>query len=455
MKKIIKLIATFFPILAIFCLIIAPIFLVAELFNFIGDNLYGVKHSNKSTLALNEKLDDFYYNEKYNFDYKNIIHCVGSKKYYKKLNVCMELIKNKKYDHKSETSLSSLFLTNDIKEYIGEIPRHYFTDILIPAKYECNNFSSNLANVNANGNCKLVSSEKLIYPFSNPSTEGILKNYGYNVQDNVFVLNDFQVYIGHLKSFGKGTFEVVTKTELIQKIDDDLKVIYQGNFDPLIEPGKEILPGENIALNNGNYFKMYVKYKELSINPAIFILSERSSLKLNKFFGNKNVPLKEATENLHLLKELKYNQPFSKIIITQLAKVPGYYDNSRSHGAIDIIAAKDLGLGANPYLKSFVNGKVVENGYNAASGYFITVEDDKTKIRVNYSHLLLKSYYEVGSNVTTEDILGFMGNSGFSTGTHLHMQISIPQNDGSYGWVDFIDLLNNYEILGSSYQKEN
>lgn len=93
------------------------------------------------------------------------------------------------------------------------------------------------------------------------------------------------------------------------------------------------------------------------------------------------------------------------------------YDLSsvRRHTGIDL-AAPD----GTPY-KSIHAGKVTQAGYYGAYGFAVTVQnDDGTEIIYAHSRRVL---VEVGQKVEAGQVLGQVGNSGASYGTHLHVEI--------------------------------
>lgn len=56
------------------------------------------------------------------------------------------------------------------------------------------------------------------------------------------------------------------------------------------------------------------------------------------------------------------------------------------------------------------------------------IKDDKTGLFFRYCHLLYGSInVNVGDKVTKDTIIGKMGNTGNSTGTHLHLEASRTQ----------------------------
>lgn len=156
----------------------------------------------------------------------------------------------------------------------------------------------------------------------------------------------------------------------------------------------------------------------------------------------KKLVSKKAKSGTEILEKIDIAPPFETFIITQLADVAGVASGyTEPHGALDIIPKHQ-----QPFIKAGISGVVVENGYDEYSGYFITLEDEKTKVHVNYCHLKVKSPKKIGSTVIQNEVIGIMGSTGISTGDHVHMQVSIPL-DNEYYWVNFIDEFKNFDYV--------
>ena len=85
------------------------------------------------------------------------------------------------------------------------------------------------------------------------------------------------------------------------------------------------------------------------------------------------------------------------------------------HAGIDLAAAE-----GTPY-KAVHAGTVTAAGYHGAYGYSVTVEtDDGTEIIYGHSRRLL---VKKGDVVKAGQVLGLVGNTGYSYGTHLHLEI--------------------------------
>lgn len=112
----------------------------------------------------------------------------------------------------------------------------------------------------------------------------------------------------------------------------------------------------------------------------------------------------------------------------------GYYsDGITFHKGIDIVASSVSGKGGD-YVVAFADGVVVAccnniSGTNSSTGtkgmgnYVII--DNGNGFRTRYQHLLKGSVkVSVGDKVAKGQVIGYMGNTGNSTGRHLHFDIS-------------------------------
>lgn len=88
------------------------------------------------------------------------------------------------------------------------------------------------------------------------------------------------------------------------------------------------------------------------------------------------------------------------------------------HKGIDI--AKNLGESVNASLE----GKVIKAGYNNGGYGNLIVIEHENNIKTYYAHLD-KIYVNVGDMVKTDDIIGAIGNTGNSTGPHLHFELRV------------------------------
>ena len=85
------------------------------------------------------------------------------------------------------------------------------------------------------------------------------------------------------------------------------------------------------------------------------------------------------------------------------------------HNGIDIAAS----IGTDVF--SSASGKVYETNYNSILGNYIIIEHPAGLYTI-YGHLS-KTLVSLNSRIKTGTIIGKVGNSGYSTGPHLHFEI--------------------------------
>lgn len=86
---------------------------------------------------------------------------------------------------------------------------------------------------------------------------------------------------------------------------------------------------------------------------------------------------------------------------------------SSNHKGVDYATPKGT------HLKSPFDGKVVKASSDAKSGNYIVIENNEGK-RIILAHCD-KTLYKTGDNVSKGDVIAHSGNSGISTGAHVHI----------------------------------
>lgn len=95
--------------------------------------------------------------------------------------------------------------------------------------------------------------------------------------------------------------------------------------------------------------------------------------------------------------------------------VTSYWGDGRNHKAVDIAGA----VGTKIY--SSLAGTVTYSGYMSDYGYNVVV-DHGDGIQTRYAHCS-KLYVKAGEKVTAGQTIALMGNTGKSTGSHLHFEV--------------------------------
>ncbi len=101
------------------------------------------------------------------------------------------------------------------------------------------------------------------------------------------------------------------------------------------------------------------------------------------------------------------------------------------HSGVDLVAVADNGGAISDWVCAFDAGEVIEAGYSERSGYYCKIRHDEAFSTI-YCHFKKGTLaVEKGDKVVKGEILGYMGNTGRSTGAHLHLGVSL------FGeWVD-------------------
>lgn len=83
----------------------------------------------------------------------------------------------------------------------------------------------------------------------------------------------------------------------------------------------------------------------------------------------------------------------------------------------------DYGISTGTKVMASCGGKVIQAGWNGGYGYCITIQH-ANGIKTRYAHLS-KIYVSVGEQVTQGERIALSGNTGNSTGPHLHFEVIV------------------------------
>lgn len=133
--------------------------------------------------------------------------------------------------------------------------------------------------------------------------------------------------------------------------------------------------------------------------------------------------------NFYEGKDVGYSQYFGEN--------PAWYAkfSLRGHNGLDI----PLPTGTKLY--SVIDGAVTEQASDP-SGYGNYVKIENTSCGILYAHLS-KFVLKVGQSVRAGDLVGYSGNTGNSTGPHLHFAVFPKPRDRSNGYAGYINPLGS------------
>ena len=100
----------------------------------------------------------------------------------------------------------------------------------------------------------------------------------------------------------------------------------------------------------------------------------------------------------------------------------------------------DIALPTGTLVGSVSKGRVIQSYYSQSAGNYVVIEDE-SGYRCHYMHLN-ERYVSVGDEVSYGDVIGTVGNTGNSTGPHLHLGV---QNEDRK-WINPLFVVSNYVI---------
>lgn len=168
--------------------------------------------------------------------------------------------------------------------------------------------------------------------------------------------------------------------------------------------------GLNLSTNNSIY---YANIDTLDIDDLIDMANDNTTI------------LDSISYELNLKWDSVYNVPvFMPIVSTDLDRISDYYGWRKHpikkrwifHTGIDIVARNKAEILATS------NGVVVKK-IKSRRGYGNRIVlDHKNGFKTLYAHLNTFNV-NIGDTVKRGDIIGYMGSTGLSTGTHLHYEV--------------------------------
>lgn len=91
---------------------------------------------------------------------------------------------------------------------------------------------------------------------------------------------------------------------------------------------------------------------------------------------------------------------------------------SYSHGGLDLVKTR----GGGDYVRALTSGKVTQAYYSKSGGYMVVIQQDDGLVS-KYMHMQKGLNVKAGDTVSAGTILGKVGNTGNSSGAHLHLQL--------------------------------
>ena len=94
----------------------------------------------------------------------------------------------------------------------------------------------------------------------------------------------------------------------------------------------------------------------------------------------------------------------------------------RMHSGVDLVGYEN-GHTATDYVIAWAEGMVSRNGYTPTLGYYVRIDHPHLGVSTQYQHLRNRCPFTIGDHIGKWLVIGYMGNTGTSTGAHLHFGV--------------------------------
>lgn len=271
---------------------------------------------------------------------------------------------------------------------------------------------------------------KRIHAYISAVLQEIYENSDEQITEMMFKYDDFSEFFDQVEYRSSLQGELKTQLDTIEqtkhKLEEEKEEL--NNEREELKALKSDLENQSTILDNQRSEKKNLlddtkseewRYKELlktvrekqeAIKREIFELED----KLRQAIDKASIPVARAGV-LNWPAENKLSQGYG---CTQFAKTSKAYP-ACFHNGVDIAAP----LGTP--VKSARKGKVIAvQNAPYAYGKWIAIEHDNGLVTL-YAHLSLQSV-SVGQEVQWGEVIGYMGSTGYSTGSHLHFTVYAP-----------------------------
>ena len=198
---------------------------------------------------------------------------------------------------------------------------------------------------------------------------------------------------------------------------------YQGILDDLKVKGDEREKLLSTALSE-------LKNRSEIVESILKTVGIKTSIKESaKHSGGPFTPLSESSyedlifrldHSLDIIKSVPLGTPvFGTITSLYGRRIDPINKKAAFHSGIDI--RKNIGA----EITTTADGKVLKKGYNKGQGNYVVIGHGKD-FKTRYFHMK-KSLVEKGDQVKRGQVIGLVGNTGRSTGPHLHYEIHYNQ----------------------------
>lgn len=239
--------------------------------------------------------------------------------------------------------------------------------------------------------------------------------------------------IGHdpilLMAFLSGMYESYTLDEVKYMLDEIFERLYTLELIEAIEERSRWVYNEESGEYEEEIYEVKVLYVTLTKADLLQILEGL----ITDDEVREQFEIYTDTQGAHQ----SYINPFSLDWVQHVSSHFGWRihpisGQEKFHNGVDIALPTGTNIG------SVSKGKVIQSYYSQSAGNYIVIEDE-SGYRCHYMHLN-ERYVSVGDEVNYGDVIGTVGNTGNSTGPHLHLGV---QNEDRK-WINPLFVVSNY-----------
>lgn len=165
--------------------------------------------------------------------------------------------------------------------------------------------------------------------------------------------------------------------------------------------------------------------KEISNEEQVLTINEKTTKNIEEMNTD---ALEVAKENIIEKLEIDTTEAISNINGIKIATLPISGTISSRYGAVSNIRSSthtglDIAASIGTPIKVVADGTVTFAAYSGSYGYLVKV-DHGNGVETWYAHTS-KMYVKAGQEVKAGDVIAAVGNTGNSTGPHLHLEVRI------------------------------
>ena len=209
------------------------------------------------------------------------------------------------------------------------------------------------------------------------------------------------------------------ESEIIIALQKNLEITYK--YYEIASNGETIEKVDNLETAE----QIVNDIKELSDEEQILTINEKTTTDVEEI---NTQSLEVAEKNIIEKLDIDTTEPISNINGIKIATLPITGTISSRYGSISSIRSSahtglDIAASIGTPIKVVANGTVTFASYSGSYGNLIKV-DHGNGVETWYAHTN-KMYVTVGQEVKAGDVIATVGNTGNSTGPHLHLEIRI------------------------------